>query len=76
MVGNFLGSQGANTVEECAQHTQGKHGEAFSFSDECSECWVYKSCEKFDKGNYVYNWSSYILKEPGWVAPSLRFVRP
>ena len=73
---NFLGSRGADTAEECAQHTQAKHGEAFSFSDECNGCWIYKSCDKIDKGNYVYNWSSYTLKDPDWMTQSLRFIRP
>jgi hypothetical protein len=76
LAGNFLGSNGADTAEECAQHTEGKHGAAFSFSDEISECWVYKNCDTIDKGNYVYNWSSYTLKDPDWMAHSLRFVRP
>jgi hypothetical protein len=73
--GNFLGERGAATAEICAEHTAARHGRAFSFSDTDSQlCWSFKTCDKYDRGSYVYNWSSFTLGTPEWQRDSLRFL--
>ena len=73
--GNKLGQAPGDSAEICAEHTAGMHGGAFSWSSG-DYCWIFKSCDKpYDRGNFVYNWSSFTLDRPDWMQHSLRFIQ-
>ena len=43
--GNRIATVGADSAQQCAEHTAGRHGRAFSWSAGCEYCWIFKTCD-------------------------------